>query len=150
MNLFSPTKRSLLSSKLKSRCVYQVVLSKVCLFSGGEASSIVIALIFALLKSNLPFCFMRLMLPLMKPISWVTTTDYLNLFSDRFQFIVTSHHRRKTMEVLDTLYGVTMQEPGVSKVVGVGSSKSLPAHLQKAFKEKELPKIDKKPEPPAF
>ena len=39
------------------------------------------------------------------------------------------------MEVLDVLYGITMQEPGVSKVVGVDMQKDLPGHLRKAFKE---------------
>jgi chromosome segregation protein len=39
------------------------------------------------------------------------------------------------MEILDTLYGVTMQEPGVSKVVGVDMQKDLPSHLRKAFKD---------------
>jgi chromosome segregation protein len=41
------------------------------------------------------------------------------------------------MEVLDQLYGVTMQEGGVSTVVGVDMRKDLPAHLQKAFKKTE-------------
>ena len=58
----------------------------------------------------------------------------LDALSDRFQFIVITH-RRKTMEVLDTLYGVTMQEPGVSKLVGVDLAKELPSHLKKSFKE---------------
>ena len=39
------------------------------------------------------------------------------------------------MEVLNTLYGITMQEPGVSKVVGVDLEKTIPAHLKKAFKD---------------
>ena len=44
------------------------------------------------------------------------------------------------MEVLDTLYGVTMQEPELSKVVGVDLSKSLPVHLQKSF-ESSTPNV---------
>ena len=47
------------------------------------------------------------------------------------------------MEVLDTLYGVTMQEPGVSKVVGVDMQKDLPPHLRKAFKEPKKPTADR-------
>jgi hypothetical protein len=39
------------------------------------------------------------------------------------------------MEVLDTLYGVTMQEPGVSKVVGVDMTQDIPDHLKKSFRD---------------
>jgi hypothetical protein len=41
------------------------------------------------------------------------------------------------MEVLDVLYGITMQEPGVSKVDGVDMQKDLPGHLRKAFKDEK-------------
>ena len=105
------------------------------LFSGGEKALTAIALIFALLKSKpTPFCFLD---EVDAPLDETNVGRYnkvLETLSDRFQFIVITH-RRRTMEVFDTLYGVTMQEPGVSKVVGVDMEKSLPAHLQKAFKE---------------
>jgi chromosome segregation protein len=105
------------------------------LFSGGEKALTAIALIFALLKSKpTPFCFLD---EVDAPLDETNVGRYnrvLEALSERFQFIVITHNRR-TMEVLDTLYGVTMQEPGVSKVVGVDMSKDIPAHLQKAFKE---------------
>lgn len=107
------------------------------LFSGGEKALTAIALIFALLKSKpTPFCFLD---EVDAPLDETNVSRYnnvLNALADKFQFIVITH-RRRTMEVLDTLYGVTMQEPGVSKVVGVDMSKALPAHLQKAFKEEK-------------
>ncbi len=105
------------------------------LFSGGEKALTAIALIFALLKSKpTPFCFLD---EVDAPLDETNVGRYnrvLEALSDRFQFIVITHNRR-TMEVLDTLYGVTMQEPGVSKVVGVDMTKDLPSHLKKAFKE---------------
>jgi chromosome segregation protein len=105
------------------------------LFSGGEKALTAIALIFALLKSKpTPFCFLD---EVDAPLDETNVGRYnkvLEALSDRFQFIVITHNRR-TMEVLDTLYGITMQEPGVSKVVGVDMSRDLPAHLKKAFKD---------------
>jgi chromosome segregation protein len=105
------------------------------LFSGGEKALTAISLIFALLKSKpTPFCFLD---EVDAPLDEANVGRYnrvLEALSDRFQFVVITHNRR-TMEVLDTLYGVTMQEPGVSKVVGVDLNKDLPAHLRKAFKD---------------
>lgn len=117
------------------------------LFSGGERALTAIALIFALLKSNpTPFCFLD---EVDAPLDEANVGRYnrvLEALSSQFQFIVITH-RRKTMEVLDTLYGVTMQEPGVSKVVGVDLNKSLPPHLQKAIKTKvEEKKAEEKSE----
>lgn len=107
------------------------------LFSGGEKALTAIALIFALLKSKpTPFCFLD---EVDAPLDETNVGRYNNLLeslADRFQFIVITH-RRKTMEVLDTLYGVTMQEPGVSKVVGVDMNKALPEHLQKSFSDQK-------------
>lgn len=108
------------------------------LYSGGEKALTAISLIFALLKTKpTPFCFLD---EVDAPLDEANVGRYnkvLEALSNRFQFIVITHNRR-TMEVLDQLYGVTMQEGGVSTVVGVDMKKDLPAHLQKAFKvEKE-------------
>lgn len=115
------------------------------LFSGGEKALTAISLIFALLKTKpTPFCFLD---EVDAPLDEANVGRYnrvLDALSDQFQFIIITHNRR-TMEVLDTLYGVTMQEPGVSSIVGVDMKKDLPAHLKKAFKEepkKEAAKIE--------
>jgi chromosome segregation protein len=110
---------------------------RMSLFSGGEKALTAISLIFALLKTKpTPFCFLD---EVDAPLDEANVGRYnavLEALSSRFQFIVITHNRR-TMEVLDQLYGVTMQEGGVSKVVGVDLKKDLPAHLQKAFKEEK-------------
>jgi chromosome segregation protein len=105
------------------------------LFSGGEKALTAMALIFALLRTKpTPYCFLD---EVDAPLDEANVGRYnrvLEALSAQFQFIVITHNRR-TMEVLDTLYGITMQEPGVSKVVGVDMQKDLPPHLRKAFKE---------------
>lgn len=107
------------------------------LYSGGEKALTAISLIFALLKTKpTPFCFLD---EVDAPLDEANVGRYnkvLDALSDRFQFIVITHNRR-TMEVLDQLYGVTMQEGGVSTVVGVDMRKELPPHLQKSFKQVE-------------
>lgn len=103
------------------------------LFSGGEKALTAISLIFALLKTKpTPFCFLD---EVDAPLDEANVGRYnavLEHLAHRFQFVVITHNRR-TMEVLDQLYGVTMQEGGVSKVVGVDMKKDLPAHLRKAL-----------------
>ena len=107
------------------------------LYSGGEKALTAISLIFALLKTKpTPFCFLD---EVDAPLDEANVGRYnkvLEALSDRFQFIVITHNRR-TMEVLDQLYGVTMQEGGVSTVVGVDMKKDLPNHLRKAFKAED-------------
>lgn len=120
-------------------------LKPMSLFSGGEKALTAMALIFALLKTKpTPYCFLD---EVDAPLDEANVGRYnrvLEALSSQFQFIVITHNRR-TMEVLDTLYGITMQEPGVSKVVGVDMQKDLPPHLRKAFKEEQA----KVPPPPA-
>ena len=105
------------------------------LYSGGEKALTAISLIFALLKTKpTPFCFLD---EVDAPLDEANVGRYnlvLEKLSDRFQFIVITHNRR-TMEVLDQLYGVTMQEGGVSTVIGVDMKKDIPEHLKKAFKQ---------------
>jgi chromosome segregation protein len=114
---------------------------RMTLLSGGEKALTAISLIFALLKTKpTPFCFLD---EVDAPLDEANVGRYnrvLETLSEKFQFIVITHNRR-TMEVLDTLYGVTMQEPGVSKVVGVDMKKDIPDHLKKAFKD-EGPKME--------
>ncbi len=109
------------------------------LCSGGEKALTAISLIFALLKTKpTPFCFLD---EVDAPLDEANVGRYnrvLEALSEQFQFVVITHNRR-TMEVLDSLYGVTMQEGGVSTVVGVDMKKDLPSHLKKAFKEIKPP-----------
>jgi chromosome segregation protein len=109
------------------------------LCSGGEKALTAISLIFALLKTKpTPFCFLD---EVDAPLDEANVGRYnrvLEALSEQFQFVVITHNRR-TMEVLDSLYGVTMQEGGVSTVVGVDMKKDLPPHLKKAFKEIKPP-----------
>ena len=110
-------------------------MQRMNLFSGGEKALTAISLIFALLKTKpTPFCFLD---EVDAPLDEANVGRYnrvLDALSEQFQFVIITHNRR-TMEVLDTLYGITMQEPGVSSVVGVDMKKDLPPHLRKAFKE---------------
>jgi len=110
---------------------------RMTLLSGGEKALTAISLIFSLLKTKpTPFCFLD---EVDAPLDEANVGRYnrvLEILAEKFQFIVITHNRR-TMEVLDTLYGVTMQEPGVSKIVGVDMKKDIPKHLQKAFKERQ-------------
>ena len=105
------------------------------LFSGGEKALTAISLIFALLKTKpTPFCFLD---EVDAPLDEANVGRYNNVLealADKFQFIIITHNRR-TMEVLDHWWGITMQEGGVSRVVGVDLKKDLPEHLQKSFKQ---------------
>jgi chromosome segregation protein len=104
------------------------------LFSGGEKALTAISLIFALLKTKpTPFCFLDEVDAPLDEANVGRYNNVLEFLAERFQFIVITHNRR-TMEVLDQLYGVTMMEGGVSKVVGVDLKKDIPDHLKKSFK----------------
>lgn len=110
------------------------------LLSGGEKAFTAIALIFALLKTKpTPFCFLDEVDAPLDEANVGRFNKLLESLREQFQFIVITHNRR-TMEVLDQLYGVTMQEPGVSTAVGVDMSKDLPAHLQKSFSKDGAPR----------
>lgn len=101
------------------------------LFSGGEKALTAIALIFSFLKTKpTPFCLLDEVDAPLDEANVARYNELLIALQDRFQFLVISHNR-KTMEAFDAVYGVTMQEPGVSKVVSVDLDKRLPSHLKK-------------------
>ena len=78
-----------------------------------------IALYFAILKvSPTPFCVMDEIEAALDDANVVRFARYLRQMSDRTQFIVITH-RRGTMEEADVLYGVTMQEQGVSRILTI-------------------------------
>ena len=93
-------------------------LKTLSLLSGGEKAFVAIALYFAILKVHpTPFCVMDEIEALDEP-NVIRVAHYMRRICDKTQFIVITH-RRGTMEAADVLYGVTMQERGVSKVLTI-------------------------------
>ncbi|WP_110112862.1 chromosome segregation protein SMC [Bacillus sp. CGMCC 1.16541] len=94
-------------------------LQNLGLLSGGERSLTAIALLFSILKVRpVPFCVLDEVEAALDEANVQRFSTYLKKFSDETQFIVITH-RKGTMEEADVLYGVTMQESGVSKLVSV-------------------------------
>jgi len=89
------------------------------LLSGGQKSLTSIALLFAILKvRTVPFCILDEVEAALDEANVARYASYLKAFSKETQFIVITH-RKGTMEKADVLYGVTMQERGVTKLVSV-------------------------------
>lgn len=87
--------------------------------SGGEKALTAMAILFAILKSKpMPFCILDEMEAALDETNVAVFAKYLKKFVTGTQFIVITH-RKPTMEQVDRLYGVTMEEKGVSKVVSV-------------------------------
>ena len=94
-------------------------MQNMMLLSGGERSLTAIAILFAILKMKpSPFCILDEIEAALDDANVKRFADYLRKFSQTTQFIVISH-RKGTMEAADVLYGVTMQEKGISKVISV-------------------------------
>ncbi|MBU8907043.1 chromosome segregation protein SMC [Desertibacillus haloalkaliphilus] len=94
-------------------------LQHLALLSGGERALTAIALLFAILKVRpVPFCVLDEVEAALDEANVVRFANYLKEFSKETQFIVITH-RKGTMEEADVLYGVTMQESGVSRLVSV-------------------------------
>ena len=92
-------------------------LSNISLLSGGEMAFVAIALYFAILKVRpTPFCVMDEIEAALDEANVNRYAQYMRRLSDKTQFLVITH-RRGTMEEADMLYGVTMQEKGVSTVI---------------------------------
>jgi chromosome segregation protein len=106
--------------------------------SGGERALTAIALLFAIyLVKPSPFCLLD---EVDAPLDDANVDRFLNLlrrFSDRTQFVVITHNKR-TMEFANVLYGVTMQELGVSKLVSVRFGDHEAAPETEPEKEAEL------------
>jgi len=94
-------------------------LSTISLLSGGEMAFVAIALYFAIIKVHpTPFCVMDEIEAALDEANVDRFAHYLRGMTDKTQFIVITH-RRGTMEEADILYGVTMQEKGVTQVLSV-------------------------------
>jgi chromosome segregation protein len=94
-------------------------LQQLSLLSGGERSLAALALLFAVLRIKpVPFCFLDEVDAALDEANLTRFTHYLQKFANQTQFIIITH-RKHTMEGADVLYGITMQESGVSTLVSV-------------------------------
>lgn len=97
----------------------QKKLQLLSLLSGGEKAMTAIAILFAILRLRpMPFCVLDEIEAALDDANVLRFAKYLKRFSQETQFIVITH-RKPTMELADALYGVTMEEKGVSKMVSV-------------------------------
>jgi len=89
------------------------------LLSGGEKALTAVALIFAIfLTRPSPFCLLDEVDAPLDDANLVRFNEMLRQLADKTQFLIITHNKR-SMEEADSLYGVTMEEPGVSRVVSV-------------------------------
>ena len=94
-------------------------LQNMMLLSGGEKAFTAIALLFAILKINpAPFCILDEIEAALGDVNVYRYAEYLKKFSKNTQFLVITH-RKGTMEVADTVYGITMEENGISKLLSM-------------------------------
>ncbi len=94
-------------------------LQNMMLLSGGEKAFTAIALLFAILKINpAPFCVLDEIEAALDDVNVYRFAEYLKKFSKDTQFLIITH-RKGTMEVADTVYGVTMEENGISKLLSM-------------------------------
>jgi len=94
-------------------------LQSLTLLSGGEKSLTAVALLFAILKTRpSPFCILDEIDAALDEANISRYTSYLNSLEDNTQFVLITH-RKTTMEIADVLYGVTMEEEGVSRMISL-------------------------------
>ena len=100
-------------------------LQMLSLLSGGERALTAIAILFAMLKLKpTPFCFLDEIEAALDDANIDNFAEYLRTYSRNTQFVVVTH-RKGTMERCDALYGVAMEEKGVSKMVSVKMSEAM-------------------------
>ena len=98
-------------------------LQNMMLLSGGEKAFTAIALLFAILKMNpAPFCVLDEIEAALDDVNVYRFAEYLRKFAKDSQFLVITH-RKGTMESADTVYGITMEEKGISKLLSMDLKK---------------------------
>lgn len=98
------------------------IIKNLASLSGGEQAFIAIAIYFAILKVRpAPFCILDEIEAALDDVNVVKYANYLHKMGDNTQFIMITH-RRGSMEAADVLYGVTMQEEGISKLLQLKAS----------------------------
>ena len=99
-------------------------LQNINLMSGGEKVLSAIALLFAILKMKpTPFCILDEIEAALDDANVYRYAEFLKKFSKNTQFLVITH-RKGTMEAADTVYGVTMEENGISKLLSMKLAQS--------------------------
>ncbi len=94
-------------------------LQNMTLLSGGEKAFTAIALLFAILKINpSPFCVLDEIEAALDDVNVYRYAEYLKKFIDKTQFLIITH-RKGTMEAANTVYGITMEENGISKLLSM-------------------------------
>ncbi len=94
-------------------------LQNMTLLSGGEKAFTAIAILFAILKINpAPFCVLDEIEAALDDVNVYRYAEYLKKFARETQFLIITH-RKGTMEAADTVYGVTMEENGISKLLSM-------------------------------
>ncbi|MEA4831667.1 Chromosome partition protein Smc [bioreactor metagenome] len=112
------------------------LVKSLSLLSGGEQAFVAIALYLALLKINpSPFCVFDEIESALDEVNVFRFAEYIKRHSDVTQFIIITH-RRGTMEAADILYGITMQEKGVSDFICLDTA-SLPGFVTEAEKNEK-------------
>ncbi|NLY09927.1 MAG: chromosome segregation protein SMC [Tissierellia bacterium] len=87
------------------------------LLSGGEKSLTAVALVFALMHERpSPFCILDEIDAALDEANIMRYTNYLNKLNENTQFIIITH-RKATMEIANTIYGITMEQKGISKII---------------------------------
>lgn len=110
-------------------------IGSIDLLSGGEKALTAASLIFAIfLHRPSPFCVLDEVDASLDEANVVRYADMIRSMTDRSQFILITHIKR-TMQSVDVLYGVTMQEPGVSRVVSVKVNPGVPQRSQEPVAE---------------
>jgi len=97
-------------------------LNKISLLSGGEKALTAISLLFSILKIKpTPFCILDEIEAALDDANVYRFANYLKKFSKKTQFLIITH-RKGTMEFVDTIYGTTMEEEGVTKIISMNLS----------------------------